>query len=95
MALGGLIYLLGPDDASSEGDTLQTEYYKSQELETQRLWGNGGSLILEVTRSFRRASTWSILIICLSAIASLICFFAAGRPPRHRHGQPSAGNKVV
>jgi hypothetical protein len=92
VALGGLIYLLVPDDGSSEGDTLQSEYYKSQELETERLWGNGGSLILEVTRSFRRASTWSILIICLSAIVSLVCFFWAASPPRGCHGRLTTEN---
>ena len=75
--VGGLIYAFGPLDDASEGNSLQTEYYKNQELETQRLWGSEGALVLELTRLFKRASTYSVIVITASAAFSLVCFFRA------------------
>jgi hypothetical protein len=80
LAIGGLIYLFGPVEGTSEKNTLQTEYYKNQELETQRLWGNEGSLVLEITRSLKQASTYSIIVIALSALVSFACFYLASHP---------------
>jgi hypothetical protein len=79
-AIGGIIYLLFPGDASSDDDTLMTQYYKQQELDAQRLWGNQGSLVLAFTRSLKRPRTYSVIIIVLSVIFALACFYLASHP---------------
>jgi hypothetical protein len=80
VAIAAIIYALGPLETSSDPNSLQTQYYKNQELETQRLWGNGGSLILAVTRTLKQASTYSIIVIVISAVISAVCFYHASHP---------------
>jgi hypothetical protein len=87
LAIGGLIYLFGPVETSSEENSLQMEYYKNQELETQRLWGNEGSLVLEITRSLKQARTYSIIVIALSALVSFVCFYLASHPHTGNNAQ--------
>lgn len=81
LAIGALIWLLFPDDNSSDDNSLLSQYYKQQEVQAQRLWGNQGSLVLEFTRSLKRPVTWSVIITVLSVIFALACFYLASRPP--------------
>jgi hypothetical protein len=80
LAIGGAIYFLAPPDDSSDGNTLLSQYHKNEEVESQRLWGAEGSLVLEITRSLKRPRTYSVIVICVSAFASFSCFFLAGHP---------------
>jgi hypothetical protein len=76
-ALAGMIYALVPEDTSSEDNSLLTEYYDKQEVAVQRMWGRQGSLTLELTRSLKRASTYSVIVIVVSTLASFACFYLA------------------
>ena len=75
--MGEMIYLFASADASPEPNSLQTEYYKKQETQMQGLWGNEGSLVVGLTRVLKRASTYSVLVIIISIVISLVCFFMA------------------
>src|SRR5690242_3314589 len=75
--VAGLIYLIWPDNAPPDENSLDSQYYKQQEIDVQRLWGNQGSLLLAFTRGLHRASTYSILIIIISTIVALACFYLA------------------
>ncbi len=81
MVLGGLIYIFGPAEASPEDNDLLTEYYKKQDLETQKMWGNLGPVVLGVTRSFKHASTYAIIVAAMGGLAALACFFHASHLP--------------
>lgn len=81
VVIGALIWLLFPDETSSDDNSSLSQYYKQQEVQVQRLWGNQGSLVLEITRSLKRPGTWSVIIIVLSVIFALACFYLASRPP--------------
>jgi hypothetical protein len=76
-AIAGMIYALGPEDTSSEHNPLLTEYYDKQDVAIQRVWGNEGSLILGLTRSLKRASTYSVIVIVVSTLVSFACFYHA------------------
>ena len=81
LAIGAMIWLLFPNDNSSDDNSMLNQYYKQQDVQAQRLWGNQGSLVLEFTRSLKRPSTWSVIIAVLSVIFALACFYLASRPP--------------
>jgi hypothetical protein len=76
-ALAGMIYVLVPEDTSSEENSLLTEYYDKQEVAVQRMWGREGTLTLELTRSLKRASTYSAIVLVVSALGSFACFYLA------------------
>jgi hypothetical protein len=83
-ALGGMIYLFGAGgDTAPDENTVSTIDYKKQELDAQRMFGSEGGLVWEITRIFSRASTWSAIIIGVSALIALGCFFMASHPPKH------------
>jgi uncharacterized membrane protein len=79
VVIGGLIYVIWPDEAADE-NSLTSQYYKSQQIDVQRMYGNEGSLVLGITRSLHRASTYSIIIIVLSVLFALVCFYLASHP---------------
>ena len=72
-----MIYALVPEATSSEDNPLLTEYYDKQEVAAQRMWGRQGSLTLELTRSLKRASTYSAIVIVASVLGSFACFYLA------------------
>jgi hypothetical protein len=76
-AIAGMIYAFAPEDTSSEDNPLLTEYYDKQEVAVQRMWGREGSLTLELTRSLRCASTYSVIVIVASVLGSFACFYLA------------------
>ena len=41
------------------------------------MWGREGSLTLELTRSLKRASTYSVIVIVVSVLGSFACFYLA------------------
>ena len=89
LVIGGMIYLYGPLETSDD-NSLMSQYYKNQETEAQRLWGAQGSMILGLTRSLKRASTYSIIVIILSVLVSLACFFLANRSSHHNQSTDCA-----
>ncbi|HZV33024.1 MAG TPA: hypothetical protein VFB72_00490 [Verrucomicrobiae bacterium] len=89
LAIGATIWLVFPNDTSSEDNTLLSQYYKQQEAQAQRLWGNQGSLALEVTRSLKQPGTWSVIVIVLSVMFALACFYLASRPPSEDQNNPN------
>jgi hypothetical protein len=80
LAIGAMIYFFGPAGAPTDENTLMSQYYKKEELDAQRLWGNGGSLVLGLTRSLKRASTYSVMVIVVSLIFAVACFYFASHP---------------
>jgi hypothetical protein len=76
-AIAGMIYALGPEDTSSEDNPLLTDYYDKQEVAVERVWGKEGSLTLGLTRRLKRASTYSAIVIVVSALGSFACFYLA------------------
>jgi len=88
-ALAGLIYVLAPAGASSEENPALTEYYDKQAVAVQRMWGREGSLTLGLTRSLKRASTYSTIVIVVSVLGSFACFYLA-RDAYDGHGEPPA-----
>lgn len=78
--IAALIYFIFPDTVPPDENSLDSQYYKQQEIDVQRLWGNQGSLILAFTRSLHHASTYSILIIIISIVVALACFYLATHP---------------
>jgi hypothetical protein len=89
LAVGGLIYALGGEDDSADENSLMSQYYKNQELATQRLWGNEGSLILGIERSLERPRTYSAIVIVGAGLFSFACFFMASHPLDHDEKQKS------
>ena len=76
-AIAGMIYAFVPEATSSEDNPFLTEYYDKQEVAVQRMWGREGSLTLELTRSLKRASTYSVIVIVVSVLGSFACFYLA------------------
>jgi hypothetical protein len=76
-AIAGMIYALWPEDTSSEDNPLLTDYYDKQEVAVERVWGKEGSLTLGLTRRLKRASTYSAIVIVVSALGSFACFYLA------------------
>jgi hypothetical protein len=74
-----LVYALFPDSAPTDENSLASQYYKQQELETQKLWGGGGSMVLGITRSLQRPITYEIIIVVGSVGVALACLVLAGR----------------
>lgn len=88
LAIGATIWLVFPRDTSSDDNSLLSQYYKQQEVQAQQLWGNQGSLVLEFTRSLKQPGTWAVIIIVLSVIFALACFYLASRPPSEDQNNP-------
>ncbi len=76
-AIAGIIYVFVPEDTASEENASLTEYYDKQAVAVQRMWGREGSLTLEITRSLKRPSTYSAIVIVVSVLGSFACFYLA------------------
>jgi len=87
-AIAGMIYALVPEDTSSEDNSLLTEYHEKQEVAVQRMWGRQGTLTLELTRSLKRAGTYSVIVIVVSALGSFACFYLARDSYDGKNEQP-------
>ena len=82
--IGGVIYFIAPHEDSTDENTLTSQYYKKDELDAQRLWGRGGSLVLGLTRCLKRGSTYSVMVVVVSVIFAFVCFYWASRAARPR-----------
>lgn len=71
------------DDTAPDENTVSSAYYKKQKLDAQRLFGNEGDVVSEIAGTFRKPSTWSAIVIVVSALIALGCFFMASHPPKH------------
>lgn len=84
LLLAAFIYAFIPDNTPSDPNSLMTQYYKREETQVQNLWGNGGSLVLGITRSLKHPGTYSAIIVTISVIAALGCFYLSSHPPRRK-----------
>lgn len=84
LLIAGLIYAFVPDNAAPDENSLKSQYYKKEELDTQGLMGGGGSLVLGMTRALRRPGTYSLIVVVVTVLAALICFFLASRHPSRK-----------
>src|SRR5579859_7689750 len=75
LLLGGIIFAFFPDSPQEDDNSLSSQYYKKQEVQVQGLWGSQGSMVLGLNRIFSRPSTYSVLIIAVSAVVGLACFY--------------------
>ena len=91
-AIAGAIYALAPDGPSPEDNPSLTEFYDKQEVAVERMWGREGSLTLGITRSLKRASTYSAIVLVVSALGSFACFYLA-RDAYDGNGEEAARSK--
>jgi len=84
-----MIFAFFPDNPEADDSSLASQYYKRQEVTVQGLWGNQGSLVLGLNRIFSRPSTYSVMIIAISALVGLACFYMAS----HSRENLGEGNK--
>jgi len=69
---------------------LASQYYKQNELLAQKLWGGNGSMTLELTRAFHRPSTYALILLVVSIVIALVCFYLASHPPKRPTGKKMA-----
>ncbi len=81
LVVAAVIYAFGADTAPPDDNSLESQYYKREQADVQRLWGNEGSMVLGFTRMFHRASTYSVIVLIVSVAFALICFYLASPPP--------------
>jgi hypothetical protein len=92
-SIAGMIYAFVPENPPSEESSSLTEYYDKQEVAAQRMWGREGSLTVELTRRLKRASTYTVLVIVVSLLGSLACFYLARDGYDDKDEQPPAAIK--
>ena len=87
LVIGAIIYLAAPAETSTDENTLMSQYYKREEADAERIWGSGGSLVLGLTRSLKRPSTYSGIVVVVSVVFALVCFYLASHP--HKPTEPA------
>src|SRR5947209_5606754 len=84
LALGGVIYLFGSGIDTAPDDNLgSSAYTKKQQLDAQHMFGNEGDMVSRIASAFSKPGTWAGIVIAVSALVALGCFFMASHPPKH------------
>ena len=92
-SIAGMIYAFVPEKPSSEENPSLTEYHDKEDVAVQRMWGREGSLTLELTRSLKRASTYTVLVIVVSVLGSFMCFYLVRDTYDEKDAQPTEATK--
>ncbi len=84
----GTVYWLAIRSGNASDNAMELGYYKSEQLQLQKMYGHQGELMADIYSAFQQPGAQAILIALATALISGGCFFFACLPEHKKSGSP-------